>query len=184
MKLEKRSYGGPLEPEEESSTPGKKPVIIYIMVLFIAAFLLMAWSFASHQRNNTEALGRLQSSVTAMQEVQDLQDQVIALQKQLSELEDAMEDQTNELSENKESLEALKPQIEGMSLLYALQQHYSAGNLAACRACMEAFEAGGYEETLPQLPEEGVTPPADRYRQLKEAVEAREAEAAAQGEAP
>ena len=64
---------------------GNKSVVVYIMVLFIAAFLLMAWSFASHQRSNTEALGRLQSSVTAMREVQDLQDQVIALQKELAE---------------------------------------------------------------------------------------------------
>ena len=60
-----------MEPEEDLTPKGKKPVVVYIMVLFIAAFLLMAWSFASHQRSNTEAIGELQSSVTAMRGVQD-----------------------------------------------------------------------------------------------------------------
>ena len=64
MKLEKRSGGQPSEAPEEA--PGKKPVLVYIMILFIAAFLLMALSFAAHQRRNTEALGELQNSVSAM----------------------------------------------------------------------------------------------------------------------
>ena len=50
------------------------------MILFIAAFLLMALSFLMHQRSNTEALGDLQDSVTAMQEVQGYQVKVIQLQ--------------------------------------------------------------------------------------------------------
>lgn len=121
MKLEKRSGGG-AEPVEENVDKGKKPVVIYIMILFIAAFLLMAWSFASHQRSNTEALGRLQSSVTAMQEVQDLQDRVIGLQKELAETQreltearDALKElaQTQkELAEAREALEALEKKIE------------------------------------------------------------------------
>ena len=52
MKFEKRSGGGeeaPVSPQEEKPT-GKKPVVIYIMVLFIVAFLLMALSFVMHQR--------------------------------------------------------------------------------------------------------------------------------------
>ena len=82
MNLEKRSQGGPMEPEEDLTPKGKKPVVVYIMVLFIAAFLLMAWSFASHQRSNTEAIGELQSSVTAMRSVQDT---MLTLQDELEE---------------------------------------------------------------------------------------------------
>ena len=69
----------PETPKKENPT-GSKPVIIYIMILFIVAFLLMALSFLMHQRSNTEALGDLQNSVTAMQEVQSYQDKVIELQ--------------------------------------------------------------------------------------------------------
>lgn len=175
MKLEKRSEGGPVEPVEEETPKGKKPVVVYIMILFIAAFLLMAWSFASHQRSNTEAMGRLQSSVGAMREVQDLQDQVIALQQELAEAEDTIEDQEKQSAENETHIEQLQSQIEGMSLLYTLQQCYSAGDLTACRACIDEFEGGGYQALLPQLSGRNVTQPAERYRQLKEAVEAREA---------
>lgn len=118
MKLEKRSGGSPAEPVEENADKGKKPVVIYIMILFIAAYLLMAWSFASHQRSNTEALGRLQSSVTAMQEVQDLQDQVISLQKELAEAQreltetqgalKELEETRKELAETRKALDALE----------------------------------------------------------------------------
>ena len=41
--------------------PGKKPVVIYIMILFIVAFLLMALSFVMHQRSNSEVLGQLET---------------------------------------------------------------------------------------------------------------------------
>lgn len=116
MKLEKRSDGGGAEPVEKTVDKGKKPVVIYIMILFIAAFLLMAWSFASHQRSNTEALGRLQSSVTAMREVQDLQDQVIALQKELAEAQ-------MELAETRGALEQLtKTQEELAEVRKALEE--------------------------------------------------------------
>ena len=69
MKLEKRSDGqGEPNPDRQPETAptGKKPVVVYIMILFIAAFLLMALSFFMHQRSNTEALGELQHSVSAM----------------------------------------------------------------------------------------------------------------------
>lgn len=183
MKLEKRSSGGPVEPAEEAAPRGKKPVVVYIMVLFIAAFLLMAWSFASHQKNNTEVLGRLQTSVSALQEVQDLQDQVIALQKELAEAEKRVKELEEESSARQDAVESLELQNEAMQRLYMLQQQYSAGDYGACRQIIDDFEATGYAEQLPRLSDGSVTRPEDRYRQLKEAVEAREAEAQKAAEA-
>ena len=43
---------------QETPETGKKPVIVYILILFLAAFLLMFLSMLSHQRSNTEALGQ------------------------------------------------------------------------------------------------------------------------------
>lgn len=179
MKLEKRSEGGPVEPVEDAPR-GKKPVVVYIMILFIAAFLLMAWSFFSHQRSNTEALGRLQSSVGAMQEVQGLQDQVIALQRELAEAEKQIEDLKNEADYQKTAQETRDRQLEAMNHLYALQQSYSAKNYTACREIIDSMEAERLAGALNdnQGTPDSVTSPAERYQQLKEAVEAREAEAA------
>ena len=57
--------------------------------------------------------------------------------------------------------------------LYTIQQQYSAGDLAGCQASIDAFEASEYWDALPETAEEGVTPPSQRYAQLKEAAEAR-----------
>lgn len=62
MKLEKRSSGAeqaPATDSQETTPKGKKPVVVYIMILFIVAFLLMALSFMMHQRSNSEVLGEL-----------------------------------------------------------------------------------------------------------------------------
>lgn len=182
MKLERRSEGGPAEPLGEASPKGKKPVVVYIMILFIAAFLLMAWSFASHQRSNTEALGRLQSSVGAMQEVQELQDQIIQLQKELSAAEKRVEELESEAEDQQSAQETRDRQLEAMELLYALQQRYSAQNYEACREIIGRLETDSLWGALNdnQGSPDNVTSPAERYRQLKEATEARLAEAEAE----
>lgn len=184
MKLIKRSDGGGAEPMENPTPTGKKPVVVYIMVLFIAAFLLMAWSFASHQKSNTEALGRLQSSVGAMQEVQELQEQVIALQKELAEAEKRLEELEDETATQQTAIDSLEQERDAMELLYTLQQQYSAQDYAACQQTIALIDENGYEQTgaFPRLSGGSVARPEDRYRQLKEAVEARLEEAAAQEE--
>ena len=164
MKLTKRSSGGPVEPEEDLTPKGKKPVVVYIMVLFIAAFLLMAWSFASHQRSNTEAIGQLQSSVTAMQGVQE-----------------------REVSLREYELEASKRQHMAASRLYTLERLYRQENLESCRKVIDSMEednlVAGLNDTLTDSERElGLTVSSrDRYQQLREAVEAREAEAGQKG---
>lgn len=185
MKLERRSAptaGAPVEQPEEQEVKGKKPIVIYIMILFIAAFLLMAWSFASHQRSNTEALGRLQSSVGAMQEVQELQDQIIQLQRELSAAEKRVEELESEAEDQQSAQETRDRQLEAMELLYALQQRYSAQNYEACREIIGRLEADSLWGALndSQGGPDHVTSPAERYQQLKEAVAARLAEAEAQ----
>jgi signal transduction histidine kinase len=118
MKFEKRSEG-PQEPSgeqrQEMTPAGKKPVVIYIMILFIAAFLLMALSFFMHQRSNTEALGELQHSVNAMQEVQVSQEKIIELQETVDELEErnaaleeGVEETLRELDDTQNRLGALQ----------------------------------------------------------------------------
>ena len=96
MKFEKRSGDEaetPSSAPEETPSTGKKPVVIYIMILFIVAFLLMALSFLMHQRSNSEVLGELQDSVTAMQEVQATQDALLDLQNQLDEAQTTIDAQ-------------------------------------------------------------------------------------------
>ena len=181
MKLTKRSSGGPVEPEEDLTPKGKKPVVVYIMVLFIAAFLLMAWSFASHQRSNTEAIGQLQSSVTAMQGVQD---RVISLQEELEEARKQIDNLEREVSLREYELEASKRQHMAVSRLNTLERLYRQENLEGCRKVLDSMEEDdlvvGLNDTLTDFERElGLTVSGrDRYQQLREAVEARETGAA------
>ena len=67
-----------------------RPVLVYVLLLFIAAFLMMALSFAAHQR---QAFGDLETSIydsirdmqVDEREVQSLQSENAALKAQLTE---------------------------------------------------------------------------------------------------
>ena len=84
---------------EEQPRRSGKPVLIYIMILFIAAFLLMALSFAMHQRSNQQAMGELESSFMAtMKDMQADQDKLLVLQDKLSDTENQLQDTQEQLT--------------------------------------------------------------------------------------
>lgn len=163
-------------PTPDKPPKGNKPVVVYIMILFIAAFLLMALSFFMHQRSNTEALGQIQSSVSAMQEVQAAQEKIIDLQDQLAaaeeELAQVSEDYAKELQTEKEEKEKFYAASEAMELLYCLQQEFSAKNYDSCQKIIDTMEAKNCASLLPNdVSAQGrITPPSERYQELKAAV--------------
>lgn len=170
MKLEKRDSGESGEtpvPQEEPHS--KKPVVVYIMILFIVAFLLIALSFLMHQRSNTEALGKLQSSVSAMQEVQAVQDKVIQLQEELDDAKEQINDLEKQLQQQENAVGDQQKVTDAMLALYTLQQQFSAGDYDGCLATMQRMEDEGLISCLPAESAQ-VTSPAQRYEQLKEAV--------------
>ena len=177
MKFEKRTDGEqiPSSPQEDKPSAGRKPVVIYIMILFIVAFLLMALSFVMHQRSNTEVLGELQDSVSAMQEIQSTQDALLDLQDQLDDAEETVEALESAGEETQAALEAAELENRALLALYQLQQLYAAGDLGGSPETLAAIEAEDLAAGLPEEAAEGVTTPADRYQQLKDAVEARTA---------
>lgn len=170
MNLEKRSSGAPEEQPPQENSSRKKPVVVYIMILFVVAFLLMALSFVMHQQSNSKVLGELQDSVSAMQEIQATQDRLLEIEKELSDTEDALEQAESDLDAAKqETLEAQQVQ-EALLALYELQQLYSAGDLDSCMETLQRMDDEGLVELLPDDRPEGITSPADRYQQLKEAI--------------
>ena len=179
MSLEKETNGQEPEISKKEDKPTRsRPVIIYIMILFIAAFLLMALSFLMHQRNNTEALGELQDSVTAMQEVQANQERIIKLQEELAAAEDALGAREKSFEEalaaKDQELAEQEKLLEAMTDLYRLQQAYSNQDYEACQDMIRHMEATGSVNYLPTEVEEdtSATPPSVRYSQFKEAVTA------------
>ena len=171
MKFEKRADGGEVTPaSSETPETGKKPVIIYILILFLAAFLLMFLSMLSHQRSNTEALGQLQNSVSAIQEIQATQEQIIELQKRLDETEAERDEAKEELKVISDSISDLEKTSQALMALYNLQQEYLTGNLDGCLLTLQEISDQHLDELLPSTNTEGVTPPVQRYQELKEAI--------------
>ena len=139
------------------------------MILFIVAFLLMALSFLMHQRSNSEVLGELQHSVSAMQEVQAVQDKVIELQEKLADAQEEIDTLKDQMAQQEEDAALEEKKIDALLGLYTLQQQYSAGSYDDCLTTMQRMEDEGLVELLPDSNDQ-VTSPAQRYQQLKEAV--------------
>lgn len=182
MKLEKRDSGMPEQPDEapgENGAPstGKKPVIVYIMVLFIVAFLLMALSFLMHQRSNSQVLGELHSNVNALEELQDALDTNIQLQNELDAAQKALAESTAAQVQVQAEVDAANDATRAMNALYILQQQYAAKKYDDCQETLATIKHNGFDKLMPDAPIQAeVDPPQARYEQLKEAVEAKLAE--------
>lgn len=166
-------------PQEAKPASTKKPVVIYIMILCIAAFLLMALSFAMHQRSNREALGELETSFNAtIAEIQETQERILDLEKQLDSANDQLSGVQAQLEETTSALEQSQLQQEATQALYVLQQKYSHGLYQECVLLAQQMETDGLVSGLSPHPittETGgtVTAPYTRYLQLKEAAAAK-----------
>ena len=150
----------------------KRPVLVYIMILFIAAFLLMAFSFLMHQRSNEQVLGELHTSVNLLEDYQQALEANNQLTKQVSQLEEALsaakdaQSQSSaerdtarlELDAARQQLSALQQQIAALEALSNAQALYQNG--AAFRAALSAMEAAGLDKLLPPAS-------AEIYQQLK-----------------
>ena len=80
-------------------------------------------------------------------------------------------DATQEESQEKDdSIAQLEKETDALLALYNLQQEYAAGNLDGCRVTLQEISDQGLEELLPKTAPEGITSPAQRYQQLREAI--------------
>lgn len=184
MKFQKRGDGAQdSAPAPATPDSRKKPVFLYILILFTVAFALILVSFIMHQRSNQQVLGELQNSVNVIEQLQDALDENAQLQKELNdtqkELEKAQAALEKAQSDDETGADAAAGQA-AMELLYTLQQEYSAGRYDRCQAVIAELEAGAKADLPTESVNEVVVSPAQRYGQLKAAVEAKLAEAEAQ----
>ena len=160
----------------EKKQTKSKPVFIYIMILFIAAFLLMALSFLMHQRSNTEAMGQLETSIHAtMEDIQDAQLKITELEKELVTTQEALEDAQTKASDTESKLDTAETELDAILALYAVQQKYSAGDYEGCAALIQEMESSGLDQALPSVQMAtsagSVTAPFVRLQQFKTAVQ-------------
>lgn len=141
-----------LQREADRAKPSKKiSVLSYLTILFAAAFVLLLWSFFMQQRKNEEVISGLKESVSAMQSIEDLQNEKEDLSTQVDQLQQELDEKTNELTDEQKSAEKLELQLDAMDWLREIQALYEKKYYKAARAMIAEFEETGLPGYLPDV---------------------------------
>ena len=171
----------PLQHDAEHEKPKKQQsVLIYLVILFAAAFLLMALSYLMQRRSSDATIEDLRESVTAMQSVGDIQTQNENLRQQAADLEEQLEEAQRELDGMRDMLNALTVREEkltqAMDLFWQIDEAYVRGRWTLCRELIGRMEDVSAGSALKEyLPRESTTDnerfsPADRYQEIYDDV--------------
>ena len=143
--------------ETRSRKPRKRqaPVYTYLIILFLAAFLLLALSYFMQQRNLAgmgESLDHLKESVSSMQGLEGIQEENEALRTENEELKQQVEDLTSErdsLLSTKDELAQVKQTADALEWLRQIQVLYEQEYYRYARPLIQEFEATGLPASLP-----------------------------------
>lgn len=157
--LEEGQDAAGLQHAAEHERPHKAPsVMLYLAVLFAAAFLLMAWSYFMQQRESIQTIEGLKQSVSAMESVDSLQAENTGLEAEVDALAAQVEGLRQELSAARESLARAEADrdraLEDRAALQALNQLralYNQRRYRDARALLEQWEEGALESALSRI---------------------------------
>lgn len=158
MTDEPRSRPDAREPDSPP-TPNQRqrPALVYLVILFAAAFVLLLFAYLMQQRNSAEILGNLsdlrnsmgniqsidqlvEENQTLREEKEDLESRITELEKQVSELEgelvtsQSMEDQWRD---RKDTAEGITNAFDTLNRMHAL---YDQGRIEECRHTLEYLD--------------------------------------------
>ena len=103
-------------------------------------------------------------------EVIDLQDKLAVAEEELDRVNDKLEAYQ---AEQEAAQKALERENQALRALYELQQQYLTLNIEGCAKTIQKAEADGLPAALSDKSEGGVTSPAVRWQQLRDAVVAK-----------
>ena len=136
--------------------PSKTPVLVYILILFIAAFLLLVVSYFMQQRNNAEMISGLKESASALQSIENLQaekddlaNQVAALEEQNELLTDMNREQNETITSLTDHLSQTEKEAMAVDWLRQIQTLYAMKYYKAARALITEFQESGLDSYLP-----------------------------------
>ena len=161
----------------------QQSVLTYIVILFVAAFLLLLVSLFMERRQSnemigglTESMSGLRESMSAMQSVRSLYEDNAKLQQQVEELEQqlqAMEQSKTALEEEKAGLQTRLDNAEkALDYFWQVNEAYVRGRYKLCRQLIETMQD---QKLVEYLPKESTTEndrfsPAGRYQEIYDAL--------------
>ena len=171
------------DPPKNQQHKRQRSVFQYIAILFAAAFVLLLLNYVMDRRQyeliqdqNQAQINDLLQSATAVQSLQNLndenaalKDQVKDLQERLDRAESRLEDLTGQVSDLEE---ALSKTSQAMDWFWQIDEAYVRGRWSLCRQLIESLNEAGLVQWLPT---ESTTDnerfsPYDRYQEIYEAL--------------
>ena len=147
----------------------RAPVVGYLILLFLAAFFLLALSYFMQQRTMAESLDGLKASVSAMEKAETLQAENAGLKTELNTLRDELEALqeenarlTGELEAAHNAVDAQSRTAEAMDWFWQIDEAYVRGRYALARDLITQMD----DTLVAFLPAESLTD-TDRYSPLE-----------------
>lgn len=170
-----------LQHDAEHERPRKKSsVLFYLVILFAAAFALLLMSYFMQQRTSEEAIdGLKQTSISAVQSLDQLLQERDALQVQVNEMAGqlaALQDETAALVEDAEAMRAdadlANHALAAMAWFWQIDDYYARGYHTDARKLIDSFELTGLKTSLPAENTIGTDrfSPAQRYQEIYDAL--------------
>lgn len=139
------------EPKKRNS----KPVVTYILILFTAAFFLMAFSLLATQRSNDQTLDELRQSISSLEEGQTAQNHALTLQDELDLLQQEVMDLGIQLDESQaesqallDTSEQLHAELDAVTVLFSLEEYYRLGDTDSCASAIVYIQDTGADQIL------------------------------------
>ncbi len=165
--------------DERQQARRQRSVIYYIGILFIVAFLLLLLSFMMERRQHAEdlddlnaSLSGLKDSVSAMQSVQQIQEENAELKQKQIILENQIIAGTHENAELKEQTLNQEKGLQAMDWFWQINEAFVRGRTSQCRQLIEEMEAAGLADYLPKesITDNGRFSPYDRLMEIRNRV--------------
>lgn len=174
-----------LQHDAEHVEPDRRmPVYHYLTILFATAFLLLLLAYFMESRANQDHVETLTDhSASALQSVEfmsqrqlDLQEELTALNTQIDQLSDTVEEQATAIATLEEAVDTETQRVVALDWLSKIENLYQTKDTASLVAVIAEFEEQGLSQYLPTSSlhtseEEDYLSPARRYWVIQESVE-------------
>ncbi len=161
----------------------RRSVFSYMIILFLAAFILLLFAYLMQQRSNEQAIDGLKDSISSMQNAQEVYEENSTLKQQLSDLQQQTDDliqaQKNQIDglERSNALlinerDMLKKATQAMDWFWQINEAYVRGRITLAKELITNMKYAGLVEFLPR---ESITnnerfSPYDRYQEIYNAL--------------
>ncbi len=161
----------------------RRSVFTYMVILFLAAFVLLLLAYFMQHRSNEQAIDGLKDSISSMQNAQEvyeentsLREQLNALEKKMEELDRAQQNQIDSLERSNALLiherDILEKSTQAMDWFWQINEAYVRGRNTLARELITSMKNAGLEKYLPH---ESITnnerfSPCDRYQEIYNAL--------------